>query len=36
MAHPAHRDLNVIEKIVDELFEAHKKYLPQFKFQGPG
>lgn len=31
MAHPAHRDLNVIEKVIDELFEAQKDWLPQFK-----
>ncbi len=31
MAHPAHRDLNVIEKVIDELFEAQKPWLPQFK-----
>jgi len=30
MAHPAHRDLDVIEKVIDELFEAHREYLPQF------
>jgi 6-phospho-beta-glucosidase len=30
MAHPAHRDLNTIEKVIDELFEAHKEFLPQF------
>jgi 6-phospho-beta-glucosidase len=31
MAHPAHRDLDTIEKIVDELFEAHKAFLPKYK-----
>lgn len=31
MAHPAHRDLDIIEKVIDELFEAHKDFLPQFK-----
>lgn len=30
MAHPAHRDLDVIEKVIAELFEAHKQWLPQF------
>jgi 6-phospho-beta-glucosidase len=30
MAHPAHRDLDVLEKIIAELFEAHKPWLPQF------
>ncbi len=30
MAHPAHRDLDVIEKVIDEMFEAHRAYLPQF------
>jgi len=30
MAHPAHRDLDVIEKVIDELFEAHRAWLPQF------
>jgi len=30
MAHPAHRDLDVIEKVIDELFEAHRAHLPQF------
>jgi len=30
MAHPAHRDLDIIEKVIDELFEAHREYLPQF------
>ena len=30
MAHPAHRDLDVIEKVIDELFDAHKQWLPQF------
>ena len=30
MAHPAHRDLDIIEKIIDELFEAHKDQLPLF------
>ena len=30
MAHPAHRDLDVIEKVIDELFDAHRAYLPQF------
>ncbi len=31
MANPLHRDLNVIEKVIGELFEAHKPWLPQFK-----
>ena len=31
MAHPAHRDLDIIEKVIDELFEAHKEFLPRFK-----
>ena len=30
LAHPAHRDLDILKKIVDELFEAHKDYLPRF------
>ncbi len=30
MAHPAHRDLDIIEKVIDELFEAHRAWLPQF------
>ena len=30
MAHPAHRDLDIIEKVIDDLFEAHREYLPQF------
>jgi 6-phospho-beta-glucosidase len=30
MAHPAHRDLDVIEQVIDELFEAHREWLPQF------
>jgi 6-phospho-beta-glucosidase len=30
MAHPAHRDLDVIEKVIEELFEAHRAFLPQF------
>ena len=30
MAHPAHRDLDVIEKVIEELFEAHRTWLPQF------
>jgi 6-phospho-beta-glucosidase len=30
MAHPAHRDLDTIEKVISELFEVHKDYLPQF------
>ncbi|HUW82660.1 MAG TPA: hypothetical protein VMZ31_07660 [Phycisphaerae bacterium] len=30
MAHPAHRDLDVIEMVIDELFEAHRAHLPQF------
>ncbi len=30
MAHPAHRDLDVIEKVIEELFEAHKPWLGQF------
>jgi 6-phospho-beta-glucosidase len=31
MAHPAHRDLDIIEKVIAELFEAHREFLPQFK-----
>jgi 6-phospho-beta-glucosidase len=31
MAHPAHRDLDTVEKIVDELFEAHRAFLPKYK-----
>lgn len=31
MAHPAHRDLDIAEKMVNELFEAHEQWLPQFK-----
>ncbi len=34
MAHPAHRDLDTIEKIIAELFEAHKQWLPQFFKKG--
>lgn len=30
MAHPAHRDLDVTEKMLGDLFRAHRKYLPQF------
>jgi len=30
MAHPAHRDLDVIEKVIAELFEAQKAWLPRF------
>lgn len=30
MAHPAHRDLDIIERVIAELFEAHKQWLPQF------
>jgi len=30
LAHPAHRDLDTLRKIVDELFEAHRAYLPAF------
>jgi alpha-galactosidase/6-phospho-beta-glucosidase family protein len=30
MAHPAHRDLDVTEKMIAELFEAHKQWLPRF------
>ncbi len=31
MAHPAHRDLDYMEKIIDELFSSHKKYLGGFR-----
>ncbi len=31
MAHPAHRDLDVIEKVIAELFEAHKGLMPNFQ-----
>jgi len=31
MAHPAHRDIDVIEKVIEELFEAHKEWLPKFQ-----
>ena len=31
MAHPTHRDAGLAEKIIDELFEAHKGLLPNFK-----
>jgi 6-phospho-beta-glucosidase len=34
MAHPAHRDLDVIEKVIEELFEAHRAWLPQFYPEG--
>lgn len=30
MAHPAHRDLDIIEKVIADLFEAHREWLPQF------
>ena len=30
MAHPAHRDLDVTEKVIAELFEAQKQWLPRF------
>ncbi len=30
MAHPAHRDLDIIEKVIADLFEAHRDWLPQF------
>ncbi len=30
MAHPAHRDLDIIEKVIAELFEAHRQWLPRF------
>jgi len=30
MAHPAHRDIDVIEKVIAELFEAHKGLMPNF------
>lgn len=33
MAHPAHRDLDTIEPVLEEMFEAHKDYLPRF-FRG--
>ena len=31
MAHPAHRDFDVIEKVIEELFEAHKGLMPNFQ-----
>ncbi len=31
MAHPCHRDWETMEKIIAEMFEAHKQWLPQFK-----
>ncbi|MFO7899501.1 MAG: hypothetical protein R6V58_10650 [Planctomycetota bacterium] len=31
MAHPAHRDLDVIEQVIGELFDAHQDWLPQFE-----
>jgi 6-phospho-beta-glucosidase len=30
MAHPAHRDLDITEKMIADLFKAHRKWLPQF------
>ncbi|MFH1075052.1 MAG: hypothetical protein V1752_08195 [Candidatus Firestonebacteria bacterium] len=30
LAHPVHRDLDIIEKVIEDLFEAHKQWLPQF------
>jgi 6-phospho-beta-glucosidase len=30
MAHPLHRDLDITEKMIAELFEVHKESLPQF------
>jgi 6-phospho-beta-glucosidase len=35
MAHPAHRDLDVMEKVIAELFEAHRAWLPKFFPQNP-
>ena len=34
MAHPAHRDFDTIEKVIAELFEAHRPWLPQFFKKG--
>ena len=31
MAHPAHRDFDVIEKVIEELFEAHEGLMPNFQ-----
>ena len=30
LAHPIHRDLDTAEKVIDELFAAHRQWLPQF------
>ncbi|MGQ9660941.1 MAG: family 4 glycosyl hydrolase [Kiritimatiellia bacterium] len=30
MAHPAHRDLDIIEKVIEELSKVHRKWLPHF------
>ena len=30
LAHPAHRDLDIAEQVVERMVEAHKDYLPQF------
>jgi len=30
MAHPAHRDLDTITAVIEELFKAHRRWLPQF------
>ena len=30
MAHPAHRDMKIMEEVIAKLFEAHKEFLPQF------
>ena len=31
MAHPAHRDMDIIEKVIAELFEAHRAHLGHFR-----
>ncbi len=31
MAHPCHRDFHVMEDLIDEMFKAHKDWLPQFQ-----
>lgn len=32
MANSSHRDLDIAEKMIEKMFEAHKQWLPQFKF----
>lgn len=34
LAHPAHRDLDIITNVIEELFEAHRAWLPQFFKKG--